>query len=87
MDMSFYPRFHEPCGCSLDLVSLFDSKENKHSFYRGKDYIKKFCKEVKELGTKVINSEQKEMISLTDEEKEYYENQKTCYICQKKVFL
>ena len=24
------------------------------------------------------------MAPLTDEEKEYYENQKTCYICQKR---
>ena len=35
---------HEPCGYSLDLVSSFDSKENKHSFYRGKDCIKKFLR-------------------------------------------
>ena len=45
---------HEPCGYSLDLISSFDLKENKHSFYRGKDCIKKFCKELKELGTKII---------------------------------
>ena len=41
------------------LVSSFDSKEKKHSFYRGKNCIKKFCKEIKELGTKIINYEQK----------------------------
>ena len=28
---------HEPCGYSLDLVCSFDSKEDKHSFYRGND--------------------------------------------------
>ena len=43
---------HEPCGYSLDLVSSFDSKQNKHSFYRGNDYIKRFCSDLKELGTK-----------------------------------
>ena len=32
---------HEPCGYSLNLVCSFDSKENKHSFYRWKDCIKK----------------------------------------------
>ena len=53
---------HEPCGYSLDLVCLFNSKEDKHSFYRGKDCcIKKFYCELKELWTKVINYEQKEM--------------------------
>ena len=76
---------HEPCGYSLDLVSPFDSKENKHSFYRGKNCIKKFCKELKELGTKIVNYEQKKMIPLTDEEKRY-ENQKTCYICRKRFY-
>ena len=65
---------HEPCGYSLDLVSSFDSKQNKNSFYRGKDCIKKFCSDLKELGAKVINYEQKEMIPLTDNEKEQKEN-------------
>ena len=32
---------HEPCGgYSLDLVYSFDSKGDKHSFYRGNDCIK-----------------------------------------------
>ena len=74
---------HEPCGYSLDLVSSFDSKQNKHNFYRGKDCIKRFCSDLKELGTKIINYEQKEMIPLTDNENKYYEEQKECYICQK----
>ena len=50
---------HEPCGYSLDLVSLFDSKQNKRSFYRGRDCIEKFCEDLKELATKVINYEEK----------------------------
>ena len=48
---------HEPCGYSLDLVSSFDSKQNKHNFYRGKDCIKRFCSDLKELATKTINYE------------------------------
>ena len=55
-----------------------------NSFYRGKDCIKKFCKEIRELGTKIINYEQKEMTPLTNKEKRYYEKQKTCYLCQKR---
>ena len=74
---------HEPCGYSLDLVCSFDSKQDKHNFYRGKDCIKKFCSELKELGTKIINYEQKEMIPLTDNENKYYEEQKEYFICQK----
>ena len=75
---------HEPCGYSLDLVSSFDLKENRHSFYRGKDCIKKFCKELKKICVKIVNYEQKEMIPLTDKEKEYDEKQEKCYIYLKK---
>ena len=50
---------HEPCGYSLDLVSSFDSKQNKHNFYRGKDCIKRFCSDLKELPTKIIDYEEK----------------------------
>ena len=32
---------------------------------------------------KIINYEKKEMIPLTDEETEFYENQKVCHICKK----
>ena len=57
---------HEPCGYSLDLITSFDLKQNKDSFYRGKDCIKNFCSDLKELGTKIINYEEKDMIPLTD---------------------
>ena len=74
---------YEPCGYSLHLVSSFDSKQNKHNFCRGKDCIKRFCSDLKELGTKIINYEQKEMIPLTDKENKFYEEKEKCYICQK----
>ena len=72
---------HQPCGYALNLVNSFDSKENKRSFYRGEDCIKRFCSELKELGTKIINYEQKEVIPLTDRENQYYEEQTECCIC------
>ena len=77
---------HEPCGYSLDLVSSFDVKENIHSFYRGKDCVKKVCKELKEICTRIVNYEQKEMTTLTEKKKEYYEQQKKCHICQKRFY-
>ena len=45
-DKSYTERkaMHEPCGYSLDLVSSFDAKENKHSFYRVKIVLKGFVK-------------------------------------------
>ena len=42
-----------------------------------------FCKNLKDQAMKIINYEKKEMIPLTDEEKESYENQKICHICEK----
>ena len=65
---------HKPCDYLLDLVWSFDSKEEKHSFYREKDCIKRFCIELKELGTKVINYEQKEMTPLTDDKNKSKKN-------------
>ena len=38
----------------------------------------------KELGTKIVNLEEKEMISLTNKEIKSYEKQKVCHICEKK---
>ena len=75
---------HKPCGYLLDLVTSFDSKQNKHSFYRGKDCIKIFFGDLKKLATKIINYEEKEMIPLKDNENKFYEEQKECLICQKK---
>ena len=45
--------------------------------------MKIFCKDLKDQAMKIINYEKKEMIPFTDEEKETYENQKICHICQK----
>ena len=75
---------HEPSGYALSLISSFDSKENKHNFYSGRDCIKRFCSDLKELGTKIINYEEKEMRPLTDNENRSYEEQKKCHICQKR---
>ena len=45
--------------------------------------MKKFCKDLREHSTKIINYEKKKMISLTTEEKIHYNKQKVCYICKK----
>ena len=74
---------HEPCGYALSLISSFDSRENKRNFYRGMDCIKRFCSDLKELATKIINHEEKEMIPLTDIEYNFYKEQEKCHICQK----
>ena len=77
---------HEPSGYSLSLISSFGSKENKHNVYRGRDCIKRFCSDRKELGTEIINFEEKEMIPLIHNENKFYEEQEKCHICLKEFF-
>ena len=42
-----------------------------------------FCEDLSNQTMKIINYENKEMILLIDEETEFYEKQKLCYICKK----
>ena len=64
---------HKPSGYSWSLICLFDETKNRRKFYRRKDCIEKFCKDVKELAIEIINYEEKEMIPLTDKEIKFYE--------------
>ena len=74
---------HEDCGYSLDLVTSCDSNKNTHSFYRGKDCMKKLCKDLKTQAIEIINYEiKKEMIPLTYDEQVYHEKRKYCHICK-----
>ena len=74
---------HEPSGYALSLISSFDSKENKYNFYRGEDCTEKFCSNLKEFETKIINYRKKGMILSTDNKNKSYEKQKECRICKK----
>ena len=74
---------HKPSGCAWCSICSFDDMKNRRYFYRGKDCIEKFWKDLKELGTEIINFEEKEMIPLTNKEIKSYEKQKVCYIYEK----
>ena len=65
------------------VVSSFDSKQDKHSYYRGRECSKSFCEDLKMHAIKIINFKEKDMIRLTDKEIIYYEKQKLCHICKK----
>ena len=45
--------------------------------------MEKFCKDLREHSTKIINYEKKKIIPLTTKEKIYHNKQKVCYICKK----
>ena len=74
---------HTPSGYSIFTHCSFDKSKSKLNFYRGEDCMKKFCKDLREHATKIINYEKKDMMPLTKKEQENYNNQKVCYICKK----
>ena len=74
---------HTPSGYSLFTNCSFDLTKNKLDFYKGEHCMERFCKDLREQAMKIIEYEKKEMVPLTDEENESYENQKVCSICKK----
>ena len=74
---------HTPSGYSIFTHCSFDKSKNKLNYYRGEDCMKRFCKDLRDHATKIINCEKKDMIPLTKKEEENYNNQKICYICKK----
>ena len=73
----------KPSGYSLLTSCSFDKSENKQTYYRGRDCMKRFCDDLKEHVTIITNYEMKPMDLLTEEEKESYKNQEPCNICEK----
>ena len=74
---------HTPSGYSLFTHCSFDKTKNKLDCYRGEDCMKKFCKDLREHATKIINYEKKDMIPLTKKEEKNHIKQEVCYICKK----
>ena len=74
---------HTPSDYSLFTHCSFDKSKNKLNHYRGKDCMKKFCIDLREHGTKIINYEKKKMISLTIKQNIHYNEHEICYICKK----
>ena len=70
--------------CSLD------NNKNKHDCYRGKASKKKFCANIKEHATEIINCDKKKkkkMLPLTKKQEKEYKTQKLCRVCKRdKVF-
>ena len=50
---------HKPSGYAGCSTCSFDETRNTRYFDRGKDYIEKFCKDLKELETEMIDFKRK----------------------------
>ena len=68
----------------MSLICSFDETKNRHKFYRGKDCIKRFCNDLKELATEIINCKEEEMNPLKDKEITLYKSQKVCHTWKEK---
>ena len=66
----------------MSLICSLDDTKNRRKSNRRKYCIKKFCNDLKELVTEIINYKEKEMIPLTDKEINFYEEQKVCGVCK-----
>ena len=71
---------HTPSGYSIFTHCSFDESKKKLNYYRCKDCMKKFSKDLREHAIKIINYENKKMKQQT---KKYNNKQKICYICKK----
>ena len=69
-----------PSGYSLITCCSYDKSKN-----RGEDCMEMLCKDLIEQAMKIINYEKKEIIPLTNEEKESYKNQKIYFIFEKEL--
>ena len=74
---------HRPSAYSLVACCSFDKSKNERKYYRGEDCREMFCNDLENQAMKIIIYEKKGMIPLTNEEKESYEKQKVCHICEK----
>ena len=74
---------HIPSGYSIYTSCSFDKYNNKLSYYRGEDCMRRFCKDLKDHAIKIIDFKKKDMIPLTKEEKDNYNKDNICHICKK----
>ena len=78
---------HTPSGYSVFTYCPFDESKNKLNCYRGDDCMKKFCKDLRENSTKIINYEKKKMIALTTKEEIYHNRQKVIYAKKNSIIM
>ena len=75
---------HTASGYSSFTQFSFDSKKNKHDYYRGKDCVKNFYKYLKEHLIKVTIFEILKILPLKERENKSNRKHKLCYLCKDK---
>ena len=78
---------HETSGWTMAKICSFDKKENKLYHYREKDCIENLCKKLKKEALELINYKKRDIIPLTQEENNRYNEQEICYKCGEKFCM
>ena len=74
---------HIPSGYSIYTSCSFDKSHNKLSHYRGEDCMRRFCKDLRDHATKIIDFKKKFITPLTKDEEDTYDKEEICHICRK----
>ena len=69
---------HIPSGYLMSKIWAFDHTEDKHTLYRGKDCVKKFCESLREHAKNITDFEKNKMLPLTKEELKLHQDGKVC---------
>ena len=69
---------HVPCGYSISTIWGFYHIEEKHTLYRGKDCMEKFCTSFREHAKNTIDFENRKMLPLTKEDLKSHQDAKVC---------
>ena len=68
----------------MSTLWVFHNKKNKHTLYRGKEFLKRFCTSLRAQVTNVINFEKKKLSPLIKKELKLHQDVTECYICRKR---
>ena len=74
---------HVPSGYSIFTNCSFDKSYNNLSHYRGEDCMKRFCRDLKDHATRIVDFKRKFITPLTKDEEDSYDKKNTCHICMK----
>ena len=69
----------------MSAIGAFDHIGKKHTLYRKKEYLKKFCESSWEHAKNIIDFEKKKLLPLTKEGLKSHQDAKVCYICRNVV--
>ena len=76
---------HTPSSDSLFTNCSFDATKNNLDCYRGEECMKWFYEGLRDRAMKIINYEEKGMITATNKKNKSYEKQEVCCICKKRI--